>query len=280
MKTVLVISSVVAASRVGATASAFCLRRLGCEAVVLPTTVFGRHPGWGAPGGTRTPPELLRSIWDGIAAQDIRFDAILSGYMGGTEHVALAADIISTARVKNPDLHVLVDPVMGDHGKLYIDEPVAEAIKTTLVPLATIITPNVWELSYLTGQTATSLDAIARVARTLPCNSLITSVPDGEQIGVMMTESARSHILSHAKFDDVPNGGGDSLAGTYLAHRLSGRSGPDAAAHATASIFEIIKSAQNQSGFRGELPLVHAQNALINTPPLKITALPFTGQTA
>lgn len=276
METALIISSSVAASRVGATASAFCLRRLGVETVVLPTTLFGRHPGWGAPGGMKTPPDLLRDMWSGIAAQDMRFDGIMTGYMGHVDHVHLASEIIRAAKANNPALHVLVDPVMGDAGRLYISEDIAHAIKTELIPLADIITPNLWELEYLTGERFATLGSIATTASHLPCASIVTSVPDsgkdGDKIGAMLTQGRDSHIASHEKFASVPNGGGDSLAGAFLAHRLKGRSAEDALARATASVFSIISSAQDDD--LGELPLVRAQDALINAQPLPLRIIP------
>jgi len=66
MKTALILSSNVAASQVGATASAFCLRRMGINTIVLPTTVLGRHPGWGDPGGKAVPATQLRDMWRAI----------------------------------------------------------------------------------------------------------------------------------------------------------------------------------------------------------------------
>ncbi len=46
---------------------------------------------------------------------------------------------------------VLCDPVIGDHGGLYVPEAVATAIRDRLMPLATLATPNRFELAWLTG---------------------------------------------------------------------------------------------------------------------------------
>lgn len=271
MKTALLISSSVAASRVGATASAFCLRRLGVETVVLPTTLFGRHPGWGAPGGRVTDPDLLRSLWDGVSAQDIPFDGIMTGYMGDTDHVALTVEIITALRSKNPTLEVLVDPVMGDHGKLYIKDTVAQAIKTQLLPLASVTTPNAWELSYLTDHNTDDLEAIMSAARRLPCPAVVTSVQQDDRIGTLWS-GEHPALVTHPKFAKVPNGGGDSLAGSFLAHILNDHPPREAMARATASVFAIISAALDND--LGELPLVRMQDALITAPPLSIRDLP------
>jgi len=114
MKTVLLISSFVSSSQVGATASAFCLRRLGLEVIILPTTLFGRHPGWGAPGGQAVDHETLSSMWQAIKAQNIKFDAVMSGYMAAEDHIDLTVSIIKTVRSHNPSVKILVDPVKGE----------------------------------------------------------------------------------------------------------------------------------------------------------------------
>lgn len=267
MKTVLVISSFVAASRVGATASAFCLRRLGIEAVILPTTLLGRHPGWGAPGGGSTDVETLNVMWDAIRAQNIHFDGVLSGYMGHEDHVLLCERIIKNVKTANPSCHILVDPVMGDNGSLYIPKDRADAISTYLVPLADTLTPNLWELSYLAKKELTDVDTLLKEARTLTPQALITSVPDGGNIGAVLVTPDKMSQVSHKRYESVPHGGGDSLAATFLAHTLSGLSSQDAMERSVASIFNIM-SAANKFDL-GELPLVREQQALINAKPLK-----------
>jgi len=268
MKTTLVISSFVAASRVGASASTFCLRRLGIETVTLPTTLLGRHPGWGAPGGAAVEAKTLENMWEGVKAQTIQFDAVLTGYISSPAQVDLAARIIEHTKTKNPEAIILVDPVMGDHGKLYIDGAVAEKIKTDLIPLADLITPNVWELGHLTGLPVETQAQIFRAARTAHTGTIVTSVPDGDNIGAAFISGGNVSLVSHERFKTIPHGGGDALAGTVLAHRLNGLPTEDALAKAVAGIFEIISAAN--TGDAGELPLIRRQGILETTPPLAI----------
>lgn len=271
--TTLVMSSFVAASRVGAAASAFCLRRLGVETLVMPTVLLGRHPGWGAPGGGPADIEQLRGMWTGIKAQELTIDAVMTGYMASTAHVALAAEIIAHMKSQNPKAVILVDPVMGDHGRLYIAEPVAQAIRDILLPLADICTPNLWELGYLTREDVDDVEDALKAAASLPCDVLITSVPFGAEIGVIYKEQNTTTALavSHARFTSVPHGGGDALAGTFLAHLLKGRAPRDSLARAVASIFQIISRAAETDA--GEMPLIRAQDALIDAAPLNVREL-------
>ncbi len=277
MKTALIISSFVSASLVGATTSAFCLRRLGIESIILPTTLFGRHPGWGLPGGEITPPELLFDMSKGVLAQDIHFDAVLTGYMGHTAHIDLASDLITLLRKKNPELTVLVDPVMGDHGKLYVSHEIAAHLKSQLMPVADYITPNLWEMQFLTDTNANSLGDIGEAAlEKLPCPSIITSLPiedklKGTQIGAMFTNKKakpQNVWVKHEKFAKVPNGGGDMIAGLFLAHILNGKTAHDSLARSVATVFDILSMTQKNN--IAELPLITHQDAMINAPALKL----------
>ncbi len=245
----LILSSTVASSRVGASAASFCLQRLGIETVVLPTTLMGRHPGWGTPGGGPTDIAMLRDIWAGVLAQNIKFDAVLTGYMGETAHIDLGVEIIDEVKNRNPKALIAVDPVMGDHGKLYISEERAAAIIDHLIPKADFITPNMWELEFIQARLA-----------DLP-NLLITSVLDGDNIGAVWQAGQNRWQVSHTKFDSVPHGGGDSLAALFLGRRLLGEPPSRALAKSVAAIFELMRAADALDA--GELPLVRMQ-AFIN----------------
>lgn len=266
MKRALVISSQVAASSVGANNSAFCLRRLGIETVVLPTTLLGRHPGWGAPGGQVTPTPYLADMWDGIAAQNFQFDAVLTGYMGSAENVSLAGDIIQKIKSQNSNAIIVVDPVMGDHGKLYVPIEVAEAILRTLFSLADIITPNIWEFSHALKRDVNDIQSLKDSLLDYGGCALVTSVKHHNQIGALSYHPKGLTYIGHDVFDQIPNGGGDALAGVLLAHVLNGHSEEDAARRAVSSIFQIMKKSNELEA--AEFPLTQFQSFLENAPLL------------
>lgn len=276
-KNVLIISSQVASSAVGAGASAACLQGLGVNTIVLPTTLFGRHPGWGAPGGGVIPAAQLTDMWNAISKRDIQFDGVLCGYMGDQQHVTLAASIITQIKERTPDAIIMVDPVMGDNGALYIEPEIAGAIIHTLIPLADYITPNLWEFSVIANlpQTATatlSPGMIHKTAKAMPPDVIVTSVSVKDAIGVMLITDEGTYLVSHEKFGQVPHGGGDSLAGLILGHLLSAKPPERALAQATASIFDIL-SGYDAKRDHGELPLVRLQAAIKDAPALKLQKL-------
>lgn len=271
----LIMSSFVSASQVGAKASGFCLSRLGVETAILPTTLMGRHPGWGAPGGGATPASYLKEMWDGIAAQDLPIAGMMTGYMASTDHVDLAVEIIAYVKTANPGAIILVDPVMGDKktnedGRLYIPEAVAQAIKTKLLPLASLVTPNLWELEYLTGETLNSAaEAATAVREHLPCPAIVTSVPQGDGIGAIYVSGETALATTHKKFAAVPHGGGDALAGTLLAHLIQGETPRNALSQSVASIYALMSGYGEDD--KGELPLIRLQSALTDAAPLPLS---------
>lgn len=266
MKRALVISSLVASSSVGANNSAFCLRRLGIETVVLPTVLLGRHPGWGPPGGSETPIEILSDIWNGIKAQNIKFDIVLTGYIGNQDNAALAVDIIRSVKNQNPKVLIIVDPVMGDNDKLYVPVDVARAIETQLIPLADIITPNIWEFSHLMKADFRDLTEIRAALLDYGGCALITSVRHQDQIGALSYHPEGLTYFGHEIFESVPHGGGDAVAGTLAAHLLADDNEEIAAQKAVSSIFGIIKMAVKTK--QKELPLIQHQDMLLDAPQL------------
>ena len=163
----------------------------------------------------------------------------------------------------------MVDPVMGDNGQLYIPEARAQAIKQTLLPLADIISPNIWELSYLTQRAAKTTAQVRKASSQLPCDALITSVRHQGKIGAMLLSSTQACAVYHDEFSAVPHGGGDALAATFIAHSLAGISPAQALAQSTASIFEILAT----SAPNGELALIKGQDALLHASPLTLETL-------
>lgn len=281
VKTVLIISSQTASSAIGAGASAYCLNALGIETIILPTTLFGRHPGWGAPGGGAISAPHIASMWDAIAKQNITFDAVLTGYMASIEQTELARRIINELKALNPDMLTLVDPVMGDKGSLYVSPDIANAMIEQLVPIADFITPNMWEFSFITKKLPQTLQKNAKdiaaediitAAQTIKASIIVTSVRSASNIGAMLVHGAQAYLVSHAQREIVPHGGGDALSGLALGHLLSGHAPKDAMARSVASIFEIFRAYDAKTD-RGELPLIRLNAHIANAAPLKLQNL-------
>jgi pyridoxine kinase len=251
---VLILSSFVAASRVGGGAQAMMLARLGLEPILVPTVQLGRHPGFGAPGGKPVEAETMASMLKGVDAQGHfqRLAAVITGYFALAEQAAVAADAIAMARSGSPSAMIVVDPIMGDEdGGLYVREVVADAIEQRLVPRADLITPNAWELGRMLDEPIASIEAALRGARSLDRPVLVSSVPAGEDIGTLYVDATGAWIALHPRARSAPKGTGDLLTALFTAARIAGRSPRAALSAAVGGVAEAVAKADEAD----ELPV-------------------------
>ena len=128
MANALIMSSHVASSRVGGSVQALALAQFKIEPFLAPTVLYGRHPGWGKPGGGPTPTEVFESMLDGVEANGVleRIDLVITGYFTSAAQVRAAARAIDAVRAAPREETarrpiVVVDPTTGDSGKgLYV----------------------------------------------------------------------------------------------------------------------------------------------------------------
>lgn len=232
---------------------------------------MGRHPGWGDPGGQVASADVLANMWSGIAAQNLSFDAIVTGYMGSLENVVLSEEIISQMKSRNGELSVIVDPVMGDDGRLYVPVDVADAIMARLLPNADIITPNAWEFSHIVKSDFRTRDDIKSALLDYSGCALVTSVEHHGMIGALSYHPKGLTYIGHEAFDKIPNGGGDAITGILTAHVLHGKSEEEAARWAVSSVFSMMKTAVETHA--SEFPLTACQDELFDAPLLGMDRL-------
>ena len=263
MPLALILSSHVASSRVGGFVQALALAQLKVDPVVVPTVLFGRHPGWGAPGGGATPPELFQGMLDGVEANGLfgAADVVLTGYFPDAAHVTAAARAIDAIRAADrsgayaPKARIIVDPVMGDEGRgLYVSAEVAEAIASELVPRADLVTPNAWELERLTGAPVRGPADARAGSRLLGRPVLVSSVVHGSEIGVVYADSHEAWYAAHTRLAQVPKGSGDLLAALFAAALVEDQPMSYALARAVGGVLETITAAQAWGA--SELPVV------------------------
>ena len=153
MARVLAISSHVVRGHVGLAASVPALQWLGHEVWALPTVLLASRPGLGRLVRREMPAADLAAMLSALESDGCwaALDAVLAGYFPSPRAVTVAAEAIRRIGQTKPGIPVLVDPILGDAGRLYVAQETAEAIRRELVPLATIATPNRFELQWLTG---------------------------------------------------------------------------------------------------------------------------------
>ena len=228
MATVLAISSHVARGHVGLAATVAALHRLGHQVWALPTVLLASRPGLGRLARHDLPPPELAAMLAALEADGCwaALDAVLTGYFPSAQSVAVAADAVRRIKQARPGLPVLIDPILGDAGRLYVAEATAAAIRDELLPLAAIATPNLFELAWLAGATSSALADPAGAARRLgPPTVVVTSAAEtGEGIATLAVTAEETIARTSPRQPSIPNGAGDLLAGLLLGHLLNGRS--------------------------------------------------------
>lgn len=223
---VLSISSQVAYGPVGNSASVPALEAAGFTVLQIPTIILSNHPGLGKPSGVKLPAAEIEAILkslESLGALDACL-GVMTGYFASPDQIKVAASFIHKMKDKNLSLYVLVDPVLGDDGSLYVSSEVATAIRDELLPLASCITPNCFELGWLSGKPVSNKAEVLLAAATLPhMEILATSIPlSADSLATLaIGGSDCAETISPVK-PGVPHGTGDFLAGLYFAARLNG----------------------------------------------------------
>jgi pyridoxine kinase len=226
---VLVMSSWTSAGHVGLSAAAPALQLLGHAVTQLPTVVLSNHPGWPTSAGFPVPPQQLAGIVDAIDANGWvdGHDAFLTGYLPSAAHVAVACDVADRLRRLPSPPRVLVDPVLGDEPKgLYVSCEAATAVRDALVPRADVLTPNLFELGWLTGRSVATLADVRAAALALAKGArevLVTSAPvSGTDTGVLAVAAGGAALFRNRRIEDVPHGAGDVFSALIAAGLSAG----------------------------------------------------------
>ena len=271
--TILSIQSSVAYGHVGNSAATFPLMRLGVEVWPVITVHFSNHPGYGAWRGPLLAPSDVAEVVAGIADRGVlgRVDAVLSGYQGAAEMGAEVLRAVAMVRAANPSAIYCCDPVIGDIGRgIYVRPGIPEFMRDEVVPAADVVTPNHFELDYLTGRETSTLAEVLGAAQDLrargPKVVLVTStVLEGDhpdQINMLAVSSEGAWRVTTPRLERNFTGSGDLTAALFLAHLLNSET-PGHAVGATAdAVYSLLRSTSDLGS--SELSLVAAQQELVD----------------
>jgi pyridoxine kinase len=199
--------------------------------------------------------------------------------MGSADIGNAILSAVARVRSLNPNALYCCDPVIGDVGRgVFVRPGVPEFMREQAVPAADIITPNQFELDYLSGMTTQSLDdvkrAIAIVQGLGPKVMLVTSVETKEtpadSVDLIASAEGRTWQVRTPKLSLSVNGAGDAIAALFFVHYARSRSAPKALAEAAASIYGLLKRTE-EAGSR-EILTIAAQDEFV-TPSHRFEAV-------
>lgn len=216
---------------VGNKAATFPLQCLGWDVDCCNSVQFSNHTGYGldkVKGDATTDLQLDRLLQGTIQLFPHSYDALLSGYLPHAESIRQMGFHYAEYKRQNRNSFWLLDPVMGDEGKLYVSENVVPEYKRLIFGPdvgVDIITPNQFELEVLHGSPVTTLqelkDALEEMHRFIPLiviSSLDTRL-FGDSSHIFLAASQRKQppvILQVPLIDSYFTGIGDIFSGILL----------------------------------------------------------------
>lgn len=273
MTRLLLFNSWVAHGHVGARAQLFPLERLGAEVALVPTVRFSNHPGYGGFQGEITAPAEIAALTAGLAAIGALdgLAGILSGYLGSAETADAVLAAVARAGARSPGALYACDPVIGDHGRVYVRPGIAALLVEKALPMADLVTPNLFELGIVQGVRVTHFAAVRAQAQALAARlrpggprlvlatGLTLAETPADMIDTLLVAGDACFRVRTPKLALVASGAGDLAAALFFLEFLHTREGPAALAAMASRLFAVLSA----TGESRELALVAAQAALV-----------------
>jgi pyridoxine kinase len=269
---ILSIQSHVAYGHVGNAAATFPLQRMGVEVLPIHTVQFSNHTGYGSWKGRVFDAGMISELVEGIEQRGVlgECDGILSGYMGSADIGAAILDAVTAVKRANPAARYCCDPVIGDVGRgVFVREGIPEFMRNKAVPAADLITPNQFELDYLSNRASRTLrqarDAVKAVhdlgPRAILVTSLHTEATPENSIDLLASDESGCFIVRTPLLPLAVNGAGDAIAALFFAHYLRSGKIAEALSRASSAIFGVLAKTA-KAGAR-EIQLVAAQDEIV-----------------
>ena len=225
----------------------------GIETAVLPSAVLSTHTG-GFSGYTfRDLTEDMPKIKNHWVKENIKFDAIYTGYLGSAKQISYVTDIFN--ETGKDGFIKIVDPAMADNGKPYpgFDSDFVQSMKK-LCAQADYLLPNISEASLLTDteykaeyNRAYIDELIAKLTALGAKNIILTGVSYRPgKTGVVVFENGEYSYYEHDKIANGCHGTGDIYASAFTGALMRGKNAYTAAKIAADYVLECIKATQEE----------------------------------
>lgn len=214
----------------------------GVEAVALPTAVLSTHTAGFDGYVAHDMTEEMRSFAAHWKKMGVHFDCIYTGFFGSLKQIGLAEQFIR--EFADSSTLILVDPVLGDNGKIYgcFSDAYVIAMRR-LCSLAHIITPNPTEAALLTGS-AMDTPAETLLEKLSAPSAIVTGVRRGDEIGYL-ARLGEERVEIFKRYAPVSlHGTGDVFASALCGELLGDNSQREALQKAAEFCDECIRETE------------------------------------
>ena len=246
-KKIAVINDFTGFGRCSIAASLPIISAMKIQCCPLPTSIFSNHTGFDSFFFTDYT-KHMNAYMDEWKKLDLRFAGILTGFLGSPEQIEIVKHFLGMFKTK--DNITVIDPVMGDYGKLYPTySPLLAEQMNTLVPYADILTPNLTEACILTGtEYKVDMDEndLAELCTKLcamgPKKIVVSGLERGDNLENFIYEGGKEWqtILEH-KVGPFRSGTGDVFSTIIAAVTVKGVGFADSVRHASSFVAKVLR---------------------------------------
>lgn len=228
------------------------LSAMGVQVCPLPTAVFSTHLGGFKDIAFCDFTQHIPAFSEHWQKEGLEFDCIYSGFLASEQQIEIVSQFIDSFSHNRP--LVLIDPVMGDEGRLYsIYSANMQERMRSLIGKADIITPNYTEACFLLEEPyqeggvekETLKNWLVRLADFGPSMVVMTGIPSAKEQIVNMAYDRKEEVFWEAANPRIPArypGTGDAFASVLAGALLEGKSLPTAMKLAAEFVAFSIRS--------------------------------------
>ncbi len=151
---------------VGNSVAAPVITTLGMRPLLIDTISLAAHPGYGTIAGGPADQTQFSAILEALTTLRVlpQINSVVTGYLGDASQADPIHSMIRGWQAERPDGVYILDPVLGDNGRIYVDNKLVTAMRDNLLPLANFVTPNQFELELLSGKTVRDVPSADKAA--------------------------------------------------------------------------------------------------------------------
>lgn len=246
------IQSTVSTGYVGNNSASLAIQLHGINCVAIPTILLSSHTDKSVYYGETISKELFNKLAKGVLEIDIakQTQYVISGYLKSQDIIDATAQLIQELKKQN-SITYIYDPVFGDTRTdgLYIPKEQADYSMEKLLPLSDILTPNHFELEYLSGRNIANEKELVEAVKSHPLLSqkqIILTTAElsknvNHQLEVILIERG---VLTHFYSENIPVevvGTGDLFTGVLSAQLTLGHSLPTAIQTSMNFLSKVLK---------------------------------------
>lgn len=253
MTLVISIQSQVVHGHVGNSAAVYPMQAEGVTVAAVPTTLLSNHPGYPTLRGRVLEAELVADLLLGVEERGLvtAAQALVTGYLGSPGIGTVVADFLARARVTNPGLPIICDPVLGDDDLgIFVADGMLAVMRDLMAPHATVMTPNQFELELLTGLPARTEAALALAAQALAATGPSAIIATGCTLAdtepgavetILWRRDAALVRIATPRLPVRPCGTGDLVTALLTAHLAKGDALEPALRTAVAGTLRVLE---------------------------------------